>query len=231
MDRGGVEAIVEDPELVAKRRSQIVEAATKLFSAQGFYRTTIKDVAKLAGISSGLVYQYFREKDDILLLVLLGVLDAHAREIPTVLEGISDSLERLIAAVAAYCRVVDRHRVETILAYRSTKSLSVDRREVIMRKETETNELIAAAIRAAIKAGYVRKIRVEALAYHIVLVAHGWALKSWYFKSLMTIDEYIRENLDIIFGGILTPAGDRLYRRRAQAVTAGTASRVAPERA
>jgi hypothetical protein len=109
--------------------------------------------------------------------------------------------------------VVDRYRVETILAYRSTKSLSPDRREAIMRQETETNELIAAAIRDAIKAGHVRKMRVDVLTYQIVLAAHGWALKGWYFKSKMTVDEYIQETLGILLGGILTPSGQKAYER------------------
>ncbi len=219
MDLQGVASIVEDPELIEKRRGQIVAAATKLFGKQGFYRTTIKEIAKLAGISPGLVYQYFREKDDVLLLVLLAVVDGYTREIPGALVGITDPLERLIATVEAYCRVVDRHRVETVLAYRSTKSLSPDRREAIMRRETESNELIAEVIRAAIKAGYVRKVRVEVLTYHIVLVAHGWALKSWYFKSVMTLDEYIQENLEIILGGVLTPSGAKAFARRTPRVS------------
>jgi AcrR family transcriptional regulator len=219
MDLHGVASIVEDPELIEKRRGQIVAAATKLFAKQGFYRTTIKDIAKLAGISGGLVYQYFREKDDVLLLVLLGVVDAYAKEIPAALTGLTDPLERLVSASSAYCRIVDRHRVETILAYRSTKSLSPDRREAIKRKETETNELITAEIRGAIKAGYLRKVKAEVLTYHIVLVAHGWALKSWYFKSLMNIDEYVEESLRILFGGVLTPLGEKQYGRIAAAAS------------
>jgi AcrR family transcriptional regulator len=217
MEHQGVASIVEDPELIEKRRGQIVAAATKLFGNHGFYKTTIKDIAKLAGISPGLVYQYFREKDDVLLLVLLGVVEGYAREIPQALVGITEPLERLVATISSYCRVVDRYRVETILAYRSTKSLSPDRREAIMRKETETNELIASAIRDAIKAGHVRKLRVDVLTYQIVLAAHGWALKGWYFKSKMTLDEYIEETLAILLGGVLTPAGQKAYEKLAGA--------------
>lgn len=215
MEHQGVVSIVEDPELIEKRRGQIVAAATKLFGDRGFYNTTIKDIAKLAGISPGLVYQYFREKDDVLLLVLLNVVEGYGREVPQALVGVTDPLERLVTAIASYCRVVDLHRVETILAYRSTKSLSPDRREAIMQKETESNELIAAVVRDAIKAGHVRKVRVDVLTYQIVLAAHGWALKGWYFKSKMTVEEYIQETVAILLGGILTPAGEKAYAKLA----------------
>lgn len=204
-----VTSTVEDPALVEKRRRQIVAAATKLFSDQGFYKTTIKDIAKEAGISSGLVYLYVREKEDVLLLVLLQVVNSYAQEIPKAMESSTDPLERLLLAVEAYCAVVDRHRAATVLAYRSTKSLSPDRRLLIQQRETETNDIIAAAIVACIKVGLIRTINVDVLTYQIVLVAHGWALKSWYFKSRLTLAEYIRESLDIIMAGVLTPIGQR----------------------
>ena len=39
---------VEDEALVERRRAQIVTAATELFAKKGFYRTTVKEIAKLA---------------------------------------------------------------------------------------------------------------------------------------------------------------------------------------
>ncbi|MEQ1612391.1 MAG: TetR/AcrR family transcriptional regulator [Hyphomicrobiaceae bacterium] len=206
-----VTAIVEDPVLVQKRRSQIVAAATELFSTQGFYKTTIKDIAKLAGISSGLVYQYVREKEDVLLLVLLDVIDAYAREIPKSLVGVDDPIGRLVAAIESYCRVIDRHRDGAVLAYRSTKSLSPPRRLLIQQKESETNALIEAELRSCIRAGLVRKVDLDVLVYHIVMAAHTWALKGWHFKPRLSLDSYIKETTDILMAGALTPSGTKRY--------------------
>jgi len=208
----GVTSLIEDPELVLKRRRQIVEAATELFSDQGFYRTTIKDIAKLAGISAGLVYQYVREKEDVLLLVLLDVVDGYTQAIPKALEGVEDPLQQLVIAVDSYTRVVDSHRAGTVLAYRSTKSLSPERREIIQRREVETNEYIAGPVAECMRRGILRKVNVDVLTYQFVLIAHGWALKGWYFKSRVTVDDYIHDSLDNIFHGVLTPVGARRYR-------------------
>jgi AcrR family transcriptional regulator len=206
-----VTSLIEVPELVEKRRGQIVAAATELFSSQGFYSTTIKDIARLAGISSGLIYQYVREKEDVLLLVLLEVVDSYAREIPVAMVGIDDPLERLVKAVHAYCRVVDRHRAATVLAYRSTKSLSPKRRELIQQRETETNDIIRRTLIDCMDRGIIRRVNIDALTYQIVLTAHGWALKSWYFKSRLSLEGYVEANLDILLNGILTQAGRRHY--------------------
>ncbi|MDF1670044.1 MAG: TetR/AcrR family transcriptional regulator [Roseovarius sp.] len=210
-NKTNVTSHVEDPELIERRRKQIVEAATKLFSDRGFYRTTIKDIAKLAGVSPGLVYLYVREKEDVLLLVLLQVVDAYAREIPSAIETITDPLQRLTGAIEAYCRVVDRHRSATVLAYRSTKSLSPERRLLIQERETVTNLIIAELVGECIDKGLVRRMNIDVLTYQLVLVAHGWALKSWFFKSRLTLDEYIGHSLNSVLSGILTEEGHDSY--------------------
>lgn len=52
------------------RRQQLLETALKLFSQQGFERTSIRDICEAAGVAQGLVYHYFRSKDDLLFAVL-----------------------------------------------------------------------------------------------------------------------------------------------------------------
>lgn len=207
MKETNVTSQIEDPALVERRRKQIVEAATKLFADQGFYRTTIKDIAKLAGVSPGLVYLYVREKEDVLLLVLLQVLEAYAKEIPPAIQGVTNPLQRLTRAVASYCRVVDRYPAATVLAYRSTKSLSPERRVLIQDREVETNAIISDTVADCIAAGLIRPLNVDVLTYQLVLIAHGWALKSWFFKSRLTLDEHISHSLSSLLYGILTETG------------------------
>jgi AcrR family transcriptional regulator len=41
-----VDSVVTDPKLVEERRGQIVRAAVKLFSEEGYYTTTIQQIAR-----------------------------------------------------------------------------------------------------------------------------------------------------------------------------------------
>ncbi len=77
-----VKSLVTDEALVRERRAQIVAGAVKLFSQKGYERTTVQQVAKKAGVSTGLIYQYVHDKEDLLLLSILDVVDSYAREIP-----------------------------------------------------------------------------------------------------------------------------------------------------
>lgn len=192
-----VKARVADEALVRRRRQQIVEAAVELFSDQGYYRTTVQEIAARAGVSTGLIYQYVEDKDDVLLLSILGVIEAYSREIPAALEGIEDPLQRFRVALGTYCRVVDRLRKATVLAYRSTRSLPPERRRLIMQAEVQTNGLIARAIQDCVDAGVFHDVDVEFLTYQAVMLAHSWALKHWRLSQKYTIDEYIEQGLSM----------------------------------
>ena len=45
-------------------KDKIVEAGLKLFSHKGLAATSINDIASLAGISTGLLYHYYKSKED-----------------------------------------------------------------------------------------------------------------------------------------------------------------------
>ncbi len=204
---GTVESVVTDPRLVGERRQQIVRAAIKLFSEQGYYSTTIQNIAREAGISVGLIYQYFRDKDDVLFLTLKLVLETYEREIPAALEGVEHPLERLCVALGAYCRVVDKLREATVLTYRSTKSLRADRRVFIKDGEIRTNRLLEACLRACIAAGHVRPVNDHLLVYQYVLFAHAWALKQWALRERYSLEDYIDEGIELLVEPFLTTKG------------------------
>lgn len=54
----------------ADRRNQILEAALKVFAAKGFKGATNQDIADEADISPGLIYRYFKNKEDLLFALI-----------------------------------------------------------------------------------------------------------------------------------------------------------------
>jgi len=69
-----------DPAL--DRRQQILGAAMVCFARRGFHQTSMHDISAEAGISVGLIYRYFENKD----AVISAMADEHKREIHEVLE-------------------------------------------------------------------------------------------------------------------------------------------------
>ena len=204
-----VKSKVEDATLIAKRRSQILGAAIELFGKRGYHATTIREIAERAGVSTGLVYQYFGDKEDVLFLALQTVLDSYKERIPQAGEGLRDPLERFRAAVHAYCRVIDANIDATVLAYRETKSVSRARRNILKQKEVETNALIEERVRDCIKAGLFENVDASLLTYQIVMFCHAWALKAWHFRARMTVEQYVDRNLALLLNPLLTATGRR----------------------
>lgn len=56
-------------EIRGKTKHKILESALVLFAEKGFKGTSINDIAKSAGISKGLAYNYFKDKKEIMLSV------------------------------------------------------------------------------------------------------------------------------------------------------------------
>jgi AcrR family transcriptional regulator len=202
-----VHSSIDDQDLIVERRQQFVAAATALFARNSYDATTMKEISKQAGFSTGLIYSYVQTKEDMLFLVLQNLLDSYLREIPRSLVNVVDPIDRFCAAVRAYCQVIDAHSDATLLAYRATKSLSSDRKAEIKKMEFATNRLVADCVRNCIEAGYFRPINVDLLAYQVVIVAHGWALKRWVLAKTMTLDGYVDEAVALFLHRAMSEAG------------------------
>jgi AcrR family transcriptional regulator len=52
-----------------ERRRELIEVAAKLFAEKGFRNSRIADIAAAAGVAKGLVYDYFRSKEELFFAV------------------------------------------------------------------------------------------------------------------------------------------------------------------
>src|SRR5438445_12206637 len=63
-------------------RSQILDAALVCFGKRGFHQASMHDISAEAGISVGLIYRYFENKES----VISAMADRHKQEIGEMLE-------------------------------------------------------------------------------------------------------------------------------------------------
>ena len=198
--------------LAEHRSRQLLDAAARLMEREGSEAVSMQALAAEAGVSVGLIYRYFDSKDDILLAVIVQVLDAFATDVPAAIEASGeDPVRRLAAAFAAYCQVIDEYRHAAVLTYRESKSLDAAGREQIKRLEVETSQPLREAVRAGVEAGAFVTDDPDLVAYNLLLLAHSWALKHWYFEQTKTLDSYIAAQLALALRAIVTPTQKRKY--------------------
>lgn len=71
----------------AARRAQIIEAAVSCFLEKGYTNTSMSDIIKASGLSSGSIYSHFSGKEDILITAINERLDNVKELYETLPEG------------------------------------------------------------------------------------------------------------------------------------------------
>lgn len=197
---------------VEHRSAQLLDAAARLMERDGSHAVSMQAVAAEAGVSVGLIYRYFGGKDDLLLAVIVGVLDSFASRVPAAVEAAGDDpVHRLAAAFRSYCEIIDERRHAAVLTYRESKSLDDEGRARIKELEVQTSEPLRAALREGLEAGLFNVPDVELAAYDLLLLAHAWALKHWYFERTLSLDTYAQRQLALVLKGIIEPRHRRKY--------------------
>jgi AcrR family transcriptional regulator len=70
-----------------EKPAQIIEAAFSVFGETGFTATVIKDIANRAGISSGTIYTYFKDKKDLFRATVQRGWDGFLQRIREIVES------------------------------------------------------------------------------------------------------------------------------------------------
>lgn len=203
--------IVDDPaetqSIPERRRAQIVEAAVRLFSERGYFQTTIEDIANAAPVSKGLVYKYFKDKNVLLYFCMQYVIEKYSLDDLPQLIADAGPLRALLRVMRVQCRIAQEHRLETVLAYRSTADLSPDLSRQIKVLESRTVRIISLCLDGCIHKGWLSEINTDIMAYQYVMYGHTWALKNWAFRDRYSAEEYMAEGRNILLRPFLTKRG------------------------
>jgi AcrR family transcriptional regulator len=90
-------------------RRRLYETAIRLIGEQGYEATTLRDVAKRAGVSAGLLYRYFPSKRSVVLALYDELSDAFAKEAAGMPVG--KWRDRFLYALETSLRALGPHRV------------------------------------------------------------------------------------------------------------------------
>ena len=83
---------------IAARQAQILDAAANVFSHKGYEKATTKEIAEMADLSEGTLFNYFATKREL----LIGVAKAYADEVIADIESVQgETFEDLLAQLAA----------------------------------------------------------------------------------------------------------------------------------
>ena len=185
------------------RTRQILRAAARLMERSGSHAVSMQAVAEEAGVSVGLIYRYFSAKEDLLLGVIVEVLAVYEqRVVAAIASSGDDPVDRLAAGFRVSCEVMDEHRHAALLTYRESRSLGEQGLATIKRLEAASIEPMCGVLRDGIARGVFRPTDVEIVAYDLLVLAHAWTLKHWFFDGRVDLDAYVTVQFDIVLSGL-----------------------------
>ncbi|GGC99627.1 TetR family transcriptional regulator [Tersicoccus solisilvae] len=187
------------------RRRQLLTAAARLMAEHGSPNVSMQAVADEAGVSVGLIYRYFGGKQDLLQAVIVSVLESFAARVTEAIGDEPDPVRRIAAAFAGYCDVIADEREAALLAYRESKSLDPAGRHALMELEIQTAQPLVAAVTDAVDAGLIRAVNVPVFAYQLLMTAHSWALKHWYFGTRIAHADFVADHTALALSAVLRP--------------------------
>jgi len=181
-----------------EKRRQILDAAVRVFARQGFHATRVSDIADEAGVAYGLVYHYFRSKDEVLSelfverwsLLLAAIEEADRAELT--------HRERL-AAVAGFIVESYRHdpelmKVIIVEVTRAANSFGRTHLEQIRRAYESIGEIVADGQ----EAGVFRRDVDPLFASMTFYGAIEQLLSGWIFDVIPTSDASFEQAKDLV---------------------------------
>jgi len=138
------------------KRARILDAAITVFARSGYHGARVSDIAREAGIAYGLVYHYFRNKEEILASAFeerwgdfLAVVDAIA-------QGGQPARQKLVSVAALILNAFRRHpdwvKVLVLEIQRSSRFAAPEQIRAVGR----LFEQVARIVRAGQEAGELR---------------------------------------------------------------------------
>jgi AcrR family transcriptional regulator len=89
------------PSVEPERREQLIAAAARVIARSGYDAATVRDVAREAGVSTGVIAYYFEGKDDLFAHVLRAASRAFRARLQAARDAAETPRDRLLALAEA----------------------------------------------------------------------------------------------------------------------------------
>ena len=147
------------------RKKAILEAATKSFSTFGYKATTIEQVAKLAKVGKGTVYNFFDSKEQLLKEAVLLMIAEMKKETENNLDPSISFMEKVHLAILRILQYREQHLLFAKLLEEEQQLQTPEVIGMIRSINREIVSYIAEKLRLAIEHGEIRPCNVKAAAF------------------------------------------------------------------
>jgi len=177
-----------------ERKTQILTSAIKIFGEKGFQNATIAEIAKDAGVGDATIYEYFKNKEDLMLAIPVEFTKELIPQINDHMMGIKGAFNKLRKFIWWWLNYVEKNpgygsivllELKTSKTYVSTEAYQAARSfyQIVLDIIKEGQE--EGAIKKEINPYLARSLCVGAME-HIII---RWLLKDRKYPLIQYADE------------------------------------------
>ncbi len=184
-------------------KGNIINVASDLFATKGYRGTSIRDIAKAAGITIPNIYHYFGNKEGLLLTILEDTTKYVGEQLQQISEMDIDPIARLRLMIKTHIVLLEKYRNEAASMYiLPEESLNPKGKEITRQYQRNFVEIYRKELRTLQSLGYVRCRNVTVCTFNILGIIL-WRFRWYKPDGPLTLEEVAEEIISFIFHGIL----------------------------
>lgn len=168
-------------EMKEQRRAKILSGALKLFSIRGLAGTKISDIATETGMSQGLVYHYYKSKEQIYTALIASAFERLNHACSELEKKTGTAVEKIDSAINGLLQGIfeneDTSRYHLLVAQATaSESIPEEARQAIIKQNRLPYEVIGKILKQGQQEGTIREYPVEELSVLFWTAINGLAI-------------------------------------------------------
>ncbi|MFQ5863082.1 MAG: TetR/AcrR family transcriptional regulator [Candidatus Brocadiales bacterium] len=181
-------ATLSKDKVLETKKPAIIDAAIRLFSEKGIKATTVRDIAREAGVAEGTLYRHWKGKEELAQELFYDNKKRFKEELEDALRGVSGTKNKLRRAIVAFYAFAQREP----LLYKFLILSSHYELRMLLPRTPKPLEVIIGIVKEGIEAGELKKIELPFAGAIIV----GAITKLSDFKRMGVIEKELEEYID-----------------------------------
>ena len=173
----------------------LLRVAVNLFSQKGYLDTSIRDIATEAGISSSIIYHYFKNKEEMLFEVIKSATQDLIQSLRKTEERIKDPEESLREMLRAH--IVDfniKRKKESVIVVSDTHLLQSNYRQIMVKMQREIFDIYMKKLNELSERGRLRE-DIDLLVMNFSIFGTINTFYQWYRERGRLTREEVAQNM------------------------------------
>ncbi|MBG0785200.1 MAG: TetR/AcrR family transcriptional regulator [Anaerolineaceae bacterium] len=192
----GIERTQEELRL---RRDEIAEVAADLFCAKGYRETSVSQIAKAAGMGKSSLYDYFVNKDEIVVYLMGQFLKEITQQAKYIIAGEGSVTSRIRRIMQAHLEILLRDKAEILKLSQEAQHLSREYQLSYQTLRYTYQDLVSGLVQEGIDNQSFKEMDPAIVTKTIFAVMSSLIFTS---RPTGTPQEMLEQSLDLIFKGL-----------------------------